>query len=93
MCHHGRVPGCSSCPCSVPPVSAKGAKVSADTVGSICVLPLVLPHGVCAPLLCSRNADPHTDKNCCVSFLLYSLSPAFGAPPLLPRCCFVASFH
>lgn len=60
---------------------------------SVCVLPLVLPHGVCAPLLGSRNADPHADKNCCVSFLLCSLSPALGVPLLLPRCCFVASFH
>lgn len=28
MCCHGRVPSCSSCPCSAPPASANGAKVS-----------------------------------------------------------------
>lgn len=51
------------------------------------------PWGLCTPLLGSRNMGPHADKTCCVPFLLFSISPAFGPPLLLPHCCFVASFH
>lgn len=49
MRRHRCVPGCSSCPCSVPPVSAKGAKVSAASVGLSVFSPWCCPMGSVHP--------------------------------------------
>lgn len=77
MCCHGCVPGCCSCPCSAPPASANGAKVS----GAVVALPATSPWGLCVPVLGSRSTSPHVESTCCVLFLLFSISPAFGDLP------------
>lgn len=51
------------------------------------------PWGLCVPVLGSRNTSSHVENTCCVFFLLFSTSPAFGDPPLPLCCCFAASFH
>lgn len=80
MCCHGRVPGCSSCPCSAPAVSANGAKVS----GAVVALPATSPWRLCVPALGSRNTSLHVENACCVLFLLFSISPALKTLPCYP---------
>lgn len=77
MCCHGRVPGCSSCPCSAPPASANGAKVS----GAVLALSATSPWGLCVPVLGSRNTSPHVENTFCVLFLLF-WGPSLATPLL-----------
>lgn len=61
--------------------------------GAVVALSATSPQGLCVPVLGSRSTSAHVENTCCVLFLLFSMSAAFGDLPLLPCCYFAASFH
>lgn len=80
MCCHRCVPGCLSCPCSAPPASANGAKVS----GAMVAVSATSPWGLCACPGLQECQSSRGERLLCAFPAVFHLH-SFWGPPLLPN--------